>query len=58
MVLSKIPKIFRNKSMEEGERVGRERGRQEFIDAAAGEIPEEVLERIKERLARDKDSDS
>lgn len=50
MVIPKIPRIFRWKSLEEGREEGERIGRQQVMDAAAEEIPEEALERIKERL--------
>ena len=60
--LPKIPNIFksqlseeeRRQAREEGEKQGEERGREEgekrFAEAAAGVIPEETIERIKDRM--------
>jgi hypothetical protein len=63
MATYKMPKMFwhrwleemeegQRKAREEGLRKGREEGREEFISAATGEISEEALARIKERLRK------
>ena len=56
--LPRIPTIFktqlteeeRRQAQEEGEERGREEGEKRFAEAAAGVIPEETIERIKDRM--------
>ena len=48
--MPRIPNIFKSQTLEEGRKQGREEGEKRFIDAAAGVIPDETIERIKERM--------
>ena len=60
--LPKIPNIFKSQLSEEerqqaqeegekrGEKRGLEQGERQFLEAAAGVIPEETIERIKDRM--------
>ena len=52
--LPRIPTIFKTQLTEEerqrAREEGEERGEKRFAEAAAGVIPEETIERIKERM--------
>ena len=60
MTLAKMPKIFRNKSLEAGREEGREKGREEErernLEVIKGAVSQEMYEKIAEQIRKSNES--
>lgn len=56
MTLAKMPKIFRNKSLEEGREAGREEERERNLEVIKGAVSQEMYEKIAEQIRKSNES--
>ena len=56
MTLTKIPKIFRNKSLEAGREEGREEERERNLKVVKGAVSQEIYEKIAEQIRQSDES--
>ena len=56
MTLTKISKIFRNKSLEEGREEGREEERERNLEVIKGVVSPEIYEKIAEQIRQSNES--